>query len=135
MIALPKFLCTALKCDIDALPGVIRDDTAKVKTMLEGLPLYHSVPGSGGQLTPVKVDGVTFAGVSTLYGKGGSLATTVEQICQVRHELNFNHRQLQCIIQQQGVYGGEIYIPIEVVKVDRRARDAERLAERTESTA
>ena len=133
MLALPSFLCTSLKCDIDALPDAIRADPKKVLKLLEGLPLYHSVPGSGGELTPVKVEGVTMAGVATLFGKGGSLATTVEHVCQVRHELYFKHRQLQCIIQQQGVYGGEIYIPIEVMKVDRRISDAERLSERHES--
>jgi hypothetical protein len=107
MIALPKFLCASLKCDVDVLPEIIRENPKKIVKMLEGLPLYHSRPGcDGGELTPVKVDGVTKAGVSTLFAKGGSLATTVEQFCQVSHELYFNHRQLQCIIQQQGVYGG-----------------------------
>lgn len=112
------------------LPEVIRRDLTRVKKILEGLPLYHSVPGSGGALTPVRVEGVTMAGVSTLFGRGGSVGITVEHFCQVRHELYFKHRQLQCIIQQEGVYGGQIYIPIEVVRVDRRMRDAERLTER-----
>jgi len=53
MLALPRFLCTSLKCDMDALPDAIRADPKKVLKLLEGLPLYHSVPGSGGELTPV----------------------------------------------------------------------------------
>jgi hypothetical protein len=130
MIALSKFLCAALKCDIDGLPGVIRSDPKKIAKMLEGLPLYYTRPSAAtGELTPVKVDGVTKAGVSTLFACGGTLGITVEQACQIRHELSFDHRQLQCIVQQQGEFGGEIYIPIEVVKIDRRMRDAERLTD------
>lgn len=130
MISLVKLLCSALKCDIDDLPQSIRDNPSKALSAIEKLQIYATQPDSvatssssfeqpsSSKLSPVKCDGLTKAGVSTLFACGGFLGITVEQFYYVRHNRLFSHPQLQCIIQRQGDYGGEIYIPIEVILVD-----------------
>ena len=121
MISLLNYLCSILKCEPEELPDLIRQHPHKVGEQLEKVPLYYSpLSGSGDQLTPVKLDGVTKAGVNTLYACGGHLGITVEQAYYLRHGRSFRFPKLQCIIQRQGDFGGEIYVPIEVAKVDQK---------------
>ena len=121
MISLVKYLCTVFKCDADALPDIIRQHPYKVFENIKDLHLYYS-PASrkNDELTPVKADGITKAGVCTLFACGGHLGITVEQYYYMRTGRTFRHPKLQCVIQQQGEYGGEIYLPIELIKVDQK---------------
>lgn len=119
MIALSKHLCNVLKCDIEDLPDIIRVNPARVQHLLEGVPLYYAPnPEESEKVTPLKIDGVTKAGVSTLFACGGFLGITVEQAYYIRHGRTFRHQQLQCIVKQGGEYGGQLYVPIEIAKVD-----------------
>lgn len=129
MISLPKYLCNLLKCDTDELPSLIRANPFRISKLLTGVALYYSSPplptletstAEQQPLTPVRVDGVTKAGVATLFACGGHLGITVEQAYYLRYGRTFRHPQLQCIVQRQGEFGGELYIPIEVVKVDQK---------------
>ena len=127
MISLVKYLCDLLKCSRDELPATIRVNPFRVALLLEGVHLYHTPPVTERtfgdepprQLTPVRVDGVTKAGVNTLFACGGHLGITVEQFYFIRHGRTLRYPQLQCIVQQQGDYGGQLYMPIESVRVEQ----------------
>lgn len=118
MISLVTHLCNTFKCEPKELHEYIRGNRRVASQALEKAPLYFS-PEEGLGLTPLHFGGLTLAGPRTLFAKGGQLGITLEQYCLVVHpDKPIDYPQLQCIIQKAGVYGGEIYVPIEFVLVD-----------------
>lgn len=92
MISLIRHLCNALKCEVEELASRIRQNPSRIKKLLSGVPLYYSPSCTSTNatttttasnssedqeqqqpFTPVRVDGVTKAGVSTLFACGGFL--------------------------------------------------------------
>ena len=142
MISLVRFLCTQLKCDVDELPAYIRDHRKRVLDLLRKTPLYIAVSehteygevvasgfvsGCGQTSTSPKApSGYTetpFCGLTTgpaknLFARGGQEAINVAQYYSIVTGESLQHPGLPCIVERRGLFGGELYTPLEVVKVD-----------------
>lgn len=142
MISLVRFLCNQLKCDADDLSVYIRDHRKRVLDLLRKTPLYIAVSeygehgevvasgfvvGSGqATTTPKPPTGYTetpFCGLTTgpaknLFARGGQEAITVAQNYAIVTGESLQYPNLPCIVERRGVFGGELYTPLEIVKVD-----------------
>jgi hypothetical protein len=143
MISLVSFLCAELKCDDHSLSLYIRDYREYVLGLLRKTPLYIAVPEygeNGGEVvasgfvagcgqaataskpptgyTPTPFCGLTRSSAKCLLARGGQDDVTVSQYYSVVTGESLQYPGLPCIIERRGVFGGELYTPLEVVKVD-----------------
>jgi hypothetical protein len=142
MISLVRFLCTQLKCDADELHTNIRDHRRRVLGLLRKTPLYIAVSeysehgevvasgfvvGCGQTATTTKTPagytetpfcGLTTGPAKNLFARGGQEAITVAQYYSIVTGESLQYPNLPCIVERRGVFGGELYTPLEIVKVD-----------------
>jgi hypothetical protein len=119
MLSLVQYLSEHFECDAEELHRKIGDNFAKVIKILEHAPLYFPPKKQSRGLTPLLFQGLTQEGPRTLYAKGGQMGITVEQYCFLAHRGRvFRYPHLQCVKQRVGEYGGECYVPIEVILID-----------------
>lgn len=119
MIPLLRHLSSAFNCPIEELPTLIRENRMKVTSIVETLQIYVQV---GNTRHVVKCDGVTERGPRALFATGGELQITVEQYLYVTKRILLNFPQMPCIIQRIGEFGGETYVPMELVLVDPKQK-------------
>lgn len=142
MMSLITFLCFHLKCNDEGLLNTyIRCNRKIVLELLRKTPLYIAVSEYGencGEVvasgfvagwrpktskTPTGYTETPFNGLSTgsaknLFARGGQEAVTVAQYYSVVTGESLKHPGLPCIIERRGSFGGELYIPMELVNVD-----------------
>lgn len=123
MLSVVRYLCNQFKCEVSDLSQNISLHHPKVSAALEKHPLYISCCDIGEEkdsnsLTEVPFCGLTVFSAKDLYSCGGQFDIKVVQNCYIKRNRYLQHPELPCVIERQGYFGGELYIPLEFLKID-----------------
>jgi hypothetical protein len=95
----------------------LKNDFAKLKTMLEGEPIYT---GHSERHDPLLLEEITVCGAEDIRVNTGSMESSLPQFVYSRYGILLKQPKLPCLIQRSNVFSLDVYYPLELVLIDRK---------------